>query len=159
MINWWGIHYDPHRFPEPHLFKPERFINHTLSAGEEALLADPYQRSHFGFGGGRRICPGMHLAERGMFLNIARMLWAFDIDFKRDAKGDRIPVDFTLLGTIDGSNTTPKPFACGTFGCVADILTCKIFECEVPITRGYFGKNGQQLDKWGLTFPRCNLIN
>jgi cytochrome P450 len=115
MINWWGIHYDPSLFPEPDLFKPERFIHHTLSAGEEAALADPYQRSHFGFGGGRRICPGMHVAERSMFLNMARTLWGFDIDFKKDANGNKIPVDFSLLGTMEGSNTTPKQFACGTF--------------------------------------------
>jgi cytochrome P450 len=113
MINWWGIHYDPTLFPEPDLFKPERFIHHTLSAGEEAALADPYQRSHFGFGGGRRICPGMHVAERSMFLNIARTLWGFDVDFKKDANGNKVPVDFSLLGTMEGSNTTPKQFACG----------------------------------------------
>jgi hypothetical protein len=113
MINWWAIHYDPVRFPEPHLFKPERFIGFPLSAGEEASLADPYQRSHFGFGGGRRICPGIHVAERSMFINIARTLWGFNIDFKKDANGEKIPVDFSLLGTMEGSNCTPKPFACG----------------------------------------------
>ena len=113
MINWWAIHYDPFRFPEPHLFKPERFIGYPLSAGEEASLSDPYQRSHFGFGGGRRICPGMHVAERSMFINIARTLWGFHIDFKKDANGDKIPVDFSLLGTQEGSNCSPKPFACG----------------------------------------------
>jgi cytochrome P450 len=114
MINWWAIHYDPKRFPEPHLFKPERFINFPLNAGEEAALADPYERSHVGFGGGRRICPGMHVAERSMFINFARVLWGFDIDFKRDENGEKIPVDFSLWGTEPGSNCTPKKFACGT---------------------------------------------
>jgi|SRR5271168_896313 len=115
MINWWAIHYDPKRFPEPHKFKPERFIDFPLSAGEEAALADPYGRSHVGFGGGRRICPGMHVAERSMFINIARTLWAFEIDFKRDEQGNKIPVDFSLNGTELGSNTTPKQFKCGMF--------------------------------------------
>lgn len=126
MINWWAIHYDPVRFPEPHKFKPERFIDYPLSALEEANHPDPYQRSHVGFGGGRRICPGMssftnfflipgmHVAERSMFINIARTLWGFNIDFKRDKNGQIIPVDFTLNGTEPGSNTTPKPFACGS---------------------------------------------
>jgi Cytochrome P450 len=113
MINWWAIHYDPKLYPEPHLFKPERFIDYPLSAGEEANHPDPYQRSHFGFGGGRRICPGIHLAERSMFINIARTLWGFDVNFKKDANGETIPVDFSLLGTEPGSNCAPKPFACG----------------------------------------------
>jgi Cytochrome P450 len=129
MINWWAIHYDPRRFPEPHLFKPERFINHSLSAGEEAALADPYERSHFGFGGGRRICPGMHVAERSMFINIARTLWGFNVDFKRDAKGEKIPVDFSLMGTQPGSNCTPNLFACGRISscnCVTDVVDIRV---------------------------------
>lgn len=114
MINWWAIHYDSVRFPEPYLFKPERFLDYPLSAGEEAILSDPYQRSHFGFGGGRRICPGIHVAERSMFINVARTLWGFNIDFKRDENGDKIPVDFSLLGTEGGSNCSPREFSCGT---------------------------------------------
>jgi hypothetical protein len=50
-----------------------------------------------------------------MFLNIARTLWGFNIDFKRDAKGEIIPVDFSLFGTEPGSNSTPKKFACCIF--------------------------------------------
>ena len=48
-----------------------------------------------------------------MFINIARTLWAFNIDFKRDKNGKIIPVDFSLNGTLPGSHCTPKPFACG----------------------------------------------
>jgi len=55
----------------------------------------------------------MHVAERSMFINIARILWGFNIDFKRDANGEKIPVDFSLSGTQPGSHCTPKPFACG----------------------------------------------
>jgi hypothetical protein len=120
MINWWAIHYDPERYPEPHLFKPERFEGFNLSAAEESVHPDPEKRAHFAFGGGRRICPGMHVAERSLFINIARLLWGFNVDFKRDANGKKIPVDFGLSGLEPGSNTTPKPFACGIsrFGCV-----------------------------------------
>src|SRR5579862_274952 len=48
-----------------------------------------------------------------MFINIARTLWGFNVNFKRDKNGEIIPVDFTLNGTHPGSNCTPKPFACG----------------------------------------------
>ena len=45
---------------------------------EAAASADASKRDHFTFGGGRRICPGMHLAEKSMFLGISRLLWGFN---------------------------------------------------------------------------------
>ena len=113
MINWWAIHYDPIRYPDPHKFDPTRFIDSPLGVAEEAIHPDPYQRSHVSFGGGRRICPGMHVADRSMFINIARTLWGFNIKLKRDANGKEIPTDTGLSGTQPGSNCTPKPFECG----------------------------------------------
>ena len=35
----------------------------------------------------------LQLANNSIFLNIARMLWAFDIGKARDDKGNEIPVD------------------------------------------------------------------
>lgn len=117
MINWWSIHYDPIRYPDPHKFDPSRFIDHNLGVAEEANHPDPYQRSHVGFGGGRRICPGMHVADRSMFINIARTLWGFDVRLKRDSEGREIQIDFGLSGTMEGSNCSPKPFECGMIPC------------------------------------------
>jgi cytochrome P450 len=44
-----------------------------------AINADSTKRPHFTFGAGRRVCPGFHVAERGLFIAIARMLW--DLSF------------------------------------------------------------------------------
>ncbi|KAG8730535.1 hypothetical protein FRC11_006492 [Ceratobasidium sp. 423] len=74
----------PHRvdqgklYEEPHLFKPERFINHTMSMVDSAAQADPSKRDHFAFGAGRRICPGIQMAEQDMFLALSKLLWAFE---------------------------------------------------------------------------------
>ena len=43
------------------------------------MSADYESRDHYAYGAGRRICPGMHLAERTQWRFIAAMLWAFEI--------------------------------------------------------------------------------
>jgi len=128
MINWWAIHYDPVRYPDPHKFDPTRFLDSPLGVAEEANHPDPYQRSHVAFGGGRRICPGMHVADRSMFINIARTLWGFDIRLKRDGMGREVPVETGLSGTQAGSNCTPKPFECGMLSSLLPLLPV-VFVC------------------------------
>ncbi|KAF8888758.1 cytochrome P450 [Infundibulicybe gibba] len=62
------------------------------------------------FGFGRRICPGMHLALNSLFINIARVLWAFDVLPQLDDKGQPIlpdPDHFT-----NGFNSKPVSFDC-----------------------------------------------
>ena len=53
-------------------FKPERFFARDGHQPEP----DP---SMFVFGFGRRICPGKHLADNNLYLNIAQSLAVFDI--------------------------------------------------------------------------------
>lgn len=36
------------------------------------------QRDHYGYVSGRRLCPGIHLAERNLWLAMAKLLWAFE---------------------------------------------------------------------------------
>jgi hypothetical protein len=55
----------------------------------------------------------MHLAERSLFLNIARVLWGFNVTLKKDKNGNEIPIEFGLSGTEPGSNCSPKRFDCG----------------------------------------------
>lgn len=47
---------------------------------ESAAQPNPALRDHFSFGSGRRICPGMQVADRSLFLVIARILWAYKIE-------------------------------------------------------------------------------
>jgi hypothetical protein len=71
------------------------------------------KRDHFSFGGGRRICPGLHVAENSLFINIARLLWGFNVEHAKDENGNIIPVDFTTAGLMPGALSNPKPFKCG----------------------------------------------
>jgi cytochrome P450 len=47
----------------------------------------------YGYGSGRRLCPGIHLAERNLFLGIAKLLWAFDSASGKDEAGRTITPD------------------------------------------------------------------
>jgi hypothetical protein len=66
MLNWWAIHYDEERYPDPHDFVPDRYMDHKLPAADYMAIGDPYQRDHFTYGAGRRSCPGVHVAEKSM---------------------------------------------------------------------------------------------
>jgi cytochrome P450 len=103
-MSQYAIHYDPSLFPEPESFKPERYLNHPHGSAIYAAAPDPYDRDHWDFGAGRRICPGMHLAENSMFITIAKTLWAFDL----------VPpgkVDLSHDAYEPGTMTIPKPFS------------------------------------------------
>ena len=74
LNNVWAINMDPKRHPEPRRFEPERYIDDTQSLYDSAANSDGTKRDIFTFGAGRRICPGMHVAERSLFLGISHIL-------------------------------------------------------------------------------------
>ncbi|KEP51678.1 putative cytochrome P450 family protein [Rhizoctonia solani 123E] len=78
ICNIWAIHTSPERYENPHKFNPERFLEHKLSMANSMVQSDPFERDHFTFGAGRRSCPGVQLAEQGIFIAISRLLWAFE---------------------------------------------------------------------------------
>ncbi|KAH7047397.1 cytochrome P450 [Macrophomina phaseolina] len=109
-LNAWAIQHDPARHDDPHRFWPERYLNDTTTSLQSANLPDPTKRDHFAFGAGRRICPGLHVAERSLALAIMRILWACDIRPKPSAAGKRIdPADFR--GAMPGNAGTGMPVA------------------------------------------------
>ncbi|KAG8631793.1 hypothetical protein KVT40_000933 [Elsinoe batatas] len=107
MINWWAIHRNPERFEEPRKFEPARYLNHKLSAAEYANANDPYERDHFSYGSGRRICQGIHLAEKSLFINIARQLWGFNISKAHSSDGNEIEPHNAY---VPGWMCVPEPF-------------------------------------------------
>jgi hypothetical protein len=69
---------------------------------------DPNKRDHVSYGAGRRICPGMHLAEKSLYLNISRILWGFNIR-KRRVDGKEVDSNDKM---VPGWMTIPQPFEC-----------------------------------------------
>ncbi|MAD85379.1 MAG: hypothetical protein CL912_20660 [Deltaproteobacteria bacterium] len=109
-IHQYAIHMDATRYEDPYAFKPERYLNHPYKAGAYASHPDPYARDHFDFGGGRRICPGMHLAENSLYITLAKILWAFRIEPGFNPDGSVQVVDTSDDAYELGANTLPKPF-------------------------------------------------
>lgn len=60
------------------------------------------------FGYGRRVCTGQHVAMNSLFINIARLLWTFNIEHAIDSGGRKIEAD--PLGYTQGFNSGPLPF-------------------------------------------------
>ncbi|KAI9928666.1 hypothetical protein ASPWEDRAFT_36431 [Aspergillus wentii DTO 134E9] len=108
MINTWGMHMDPNQPHDPAKFIPERYENHPALAPE--YVAGKWEnRDHYGYGVSRRICPGIHLAERNMFLAVAKLLWAFEFH-AGEGENDSDPVS----GYQNGFLYCAKPYGCET---------------------------------------------
>ena len=64
---------DPTTYPDPAVFRPERFLDPDGNLHDDPTLVS-------GFGYGKRICPGRHLAEATLFIVAASVLSVFDIE-------------------------------------------------------------------------------
>ncbi|EGO01020.1 hypothetical protein SERLA73DRAFT_71993 [Serpula lacrymans var. lacrymans S7.3] len=101
FANMAGIMHDPVMFPDPDDFRPERFLETTNPR---------LQTFELPFGFGRRICPGMHLSLNSLFINVSRILWAFDITPIVDTAGNKVVPDSWAY--TNGFNSRPVSFDC-----------------------------------------------
>ncbi|KAJ7037884.1 cytochrome P450 [Mycena alexandri] len=101
--NAWAILHDPAVYPEPHIFKPERFL--TDDGKLNLHVKDP--EAPWGFG--RRACPGRKFATSSMYIAIATILATFEISPAIDSNGNPIEPS-AEYGS--GMLRYPKPFEC-----------------------------------------------
>ncbi|OAL39602.1 hypothetical protein AYO20_00999 [Fonsecaea nubica] len=105
--NVWGIHMDPKRSPEPRQFNPDRYAGDTTTLYESAN-GEPLKRDNFNFGAGRRLCQGVHIAERSLYLGMSRILWGFHLRKALDSAGNPITPDVNDL--VGGITVNPRPY-------------------------------------------------
>ncbi|QRV89148.1 cytochrome P450 family protein [Ceratobasidium sp. AG-Ba] len=72
--------HDPEMYPEPDRFNPERYLVNSPSPEPESYV----------FGFGRRICPGLHIAQQSMWITISNTLANFNIAKAKDENGQEI---------------------------------------------------------------------
>ncbi|KAA1470676.1 cytochrome P450 [Dentipellis sp. KUC8613] len=110
IANVWRINRDAKLYgPDAEEFNPAR---HLDDDGQVAPgPADMKEEGHVSYGFGRRICIGRHFANNSLFIDIAMMLWAMNIEQGVDEQGQLLPFD--LNGCIDhGLVVRPFPFHC-----------------------------------------------
>ncbi|KAI0066989.1 cytochrome P450 [Artomyces pyxidatus] len=110
IANVWALNHDPALYGADALeFDPGRFLDE-----KGALLSGPpetREEGHVTYGFGRRVCPGKHLANDSLFVDVAVLLWACTFEPARDEHGNAIPID--IDGWVDqGATVHPVPFSC-----------------------------------------------
>lgn len=111
LANLNALHWDHERFPDPFGFRPERYLNHPQRSAVYAAGGDIFARDHFTFGAGRRICPGIHLAENGLFLAVSNLIWAYEFRLPLGDKGNEVPLDISDEGFMEGAIRVPKEYS------------------------------------------------
>ncbi|KAI0751469.1 cytochrome P450 [Daedaleopsis nitida] len=101
ITNIWKMLHDPEVYSDPMSFNPERFVKTAAHEPE----VDP-RTMVFGFG--RRICPGLQLADASVFLSIAMSLAAFKIS--KAVENGQVVEPSTEFTT--GTVSHPPPYKC-----------------------------------------------
>ncbi|GAA5811855.1 hypothetical protein MFLAVUS_005301 [Mucor flavus] len=79
VMNLYAVHNDPIRFPQPTLFQPDRHFDYVLNQSKK-FGQTVEDRPHLSFSTGRRVCVGIHLAERNLFMAVSMLLACFKFE-------------------------------------------------------------------------------
>lgn len=109
LANTWTIHGDEKWYANARDFDPQRYVENQWGVRPEMVGAAEREnrRPHYGFGTGRRVCPGLDYAENQVTMTMAKMAWGFDI-VKRG------PLDLSIETGFNAAFITgPEPFDVG----------------------------------------------
>ncbi|CAL1714344.1 unnamed protein product [Somion occarium] len=110
FLNTWGIYRHEDYYENPDVFEPDRYVKSEF--GTKPGVDPTGCRNDFVFGGGRRRCPGSHLANNSIALNAMNLLWAFNFSRAKDpVTGQLIDVDLNDVNK-EAILLVQKPFKC-----------------------------------------------
>jgi cytochrome P450 len=92
-IPTWTMHRDPDVYPDPQVFKPERWMVDS----EEALHR--LRSAYYPFSTGTRGCIGKNMAYHSIYLIVARLAFLFDIESR-----DSLPLEFHVKDHFAAGN-------------------------------------------------------
>ncbi|KAH8091049.1 cytochrome P450 [Cristinia sonorae] len=93
--NVWAMSHDEKDYPDPEIFKPERFLN--ADGNIDPTVRDP---TTLAFGFGRRICLGRHFSNNTLSIFIASVLHVFNINAGVDASGEPVVLSTEMEGGL-----------------------------------------------------------
>ncbi|KAF7336322.1 putative cytochrome P450 [Mycena venus] len=108
FVNVWGICHDPALYDKPEEFIPDRYL--LTENGKKPGVHGSDLKPSFPFGFGRRLCPGIHLAQNSININAMNLVWAFNFNPDIGADGNPIPSDTGAY--TKGAAPAPLPFKC-----------------------------------------------
>lgn len=94
LVNVWAIGRDPNLWDNPNLFSPERFLGSEIDFKGRSFELTP-------FGAGRRICPGLPLAIRLLFLMLGLLINCFNWELEGGIKPEDMDMDETFGLTLE----------------------------------------------------------
>lgn len=97
MVNIWKIQRDEKLWPEPHEFRPERFLTRHKDVDMKG-----HNFELMPFGSGRRACPGIPIALRMVHLTLASLLHCFEVTRPSDEE-----IDMTESPGLTNIKATP----------------------------------------------------
>ncbi|KAJ7350033.1 cytochrome P450 [Mycena albidolilacea] len=86
------VQHDEEEFPNSYKFEPGRFM--TEKPGQtDGTDSVALGEGMYGFGFGRRECPGQKMSTKSAWIAIFRLLWAFNMEAVLDASGKPTTID------------------------------------------------------------------
>ena len=97
-----ALHHDESFWGDPKTFRPERFLDDN---GDIIPAEDPRRKRLLPFGAGNRVCVGEAFAMKRLFIFVATLVQAFDLE----SAGDDVPCGYDSF--IDGVVLSPQSYS------------------------------------------------
>ncbi|KXH40283.1 cytochrome P450 2D18 [Colletotrichum salicis] len=140
FIPAYALNHNSDSSPDPFTYNPDRYIPVADKLAPELAASPKYEeRDHYSYGAGRRMCVGLHLAERSQWRMVAQILWAFKIEPAIGTDGKKIELDSSPEGYVEGFLHTPKKYK---------VKFVPRSKNHVEVIQQSFGAAAEFLKKW-----------